>query len=111
MEVVVHLPQEGLVAHAYQVMAGPNVSIAVMKDAQLCPAAMEDYALKRPTSHSSTVSVPVDGKVNGVNSAAESLTHWPPRALWQTVMAKLMMVFVTSNATHYLVAGMAVTAL
>lgn len=111
MEVAVHSPQEGLVAHAHQVLVGYSVNVAAVKVAQLCPAAMEDYALKRPLSHTSTVSVPVDGKVNGVSSRAEPLTHRPPRALWQSVMAKLMMVFATSNVTHYFAAGMVVTAL
>lgn len=110
-EVAVHLPQEGLVAHVCQVMVDPSVSIAAMKGAQPCPATMEDYALKRPASHTSTVSVSVDGRVYDVTTAAEPLTLQSPHALWQTVMPKLKMVFVTKNVIHCLVSGTAVTAL
>lgn len=92
-------------------MVDPSVSIAAMMGAQPCPAAIEDYALKRPASHFSTVSVSVDGRANDVSTAAEPLTLQSPHALWQTVMPKLQMVFVTNNVIHCLVTGMAVTAL
>lgn len=81
MEVVVHLPQEGHVAAACQVMVGPSVSIAVMKAAQPSPAGMEGCALKRPAFHSSTASVPVAGQVNGVSRAADPLSPQRPHAL------------------------------
>lgn len=92
-------------------MVDPSVSIAAMMGAQPCPAAMEDYALKRPASHFSTVSVSVDGRADDVSTAAEPLTLQSPHALWQTVMPKLQMVFVTNNVIHCLVTGTAVTAL
>lgn len=110
-EVAVHLPQEGLVAHVYQVMVDPSVSIAAMKGAQSGPATMEDDALKRPASHSSTVSVSVDGRANDVSTTSQPLTLQSPYALWQTVLPKLKMVFVTNNVIHCLVTGTAVTAL
>lgn len=111
MAAAVHLPQGGHVAPAYQVMAGPSVSTAAMKAAPPSPVGMEDCALKRPASHSSIASVQVAGQVNVASRAADSLSPQHPHALWQTVMAKLMMVFATRNATRSLVAGMVATVL
>lgn len=111
MEVAVHLPQGGHVAPVCQVMAGPSVSIAVMKAAPPSPAGMEGYALKRPASPSSIASVSVAGQVNGASRAAEQLRPQHPYALWQTVMAKPMMVFATRSATRSLAAGTAATVL
>lgn len=108
MEVAVHLPQGGHVAPACQVMAGPSVSIVVMKAAPHSHVGMEGCAPKRPASRSFTASVPPAGQVNGASRAGPIL-H--PHALWQTVMAKPMMVFATKSATHSLVAGTAATAL
>lgn len=91
-------------------MVDPSVSIAARMGAQPSPA-MKDNALKRPASHFSTVSVPVDGRADDVSTAAEPLTLQSPHALWQSVMPKLQMVFVTNNVIHCLVTGTAVTAL
>lgn len=92
-------------------MADPNVSTVVTKGAPLSHARMEDCALKRPASRSSTASVPLGGQVNGVSRAANPLSPRRPRAHWRTVTAKPMMVFVTRNVTRYLVAGTVVTVL
>ena len=111
MEVAVHLPQGAHVAPAFQAMAGPSVSITVMKAAPPSPVAMEGCALKRPASRSFTASVPVAGRVNGASRVADLLNSQHPHALGQTVRAKPVMAFVTRSATHSLVAGMVATAL
>lgn len=110
MEVAVHLPQGGRVVRAIQVLAGHSVSIEVMKAVPPSPAGMAVCALKRPASRTFTASVPVAIQVNGVSRADHwSLRH--PHALWQTVLAKPMMVFATGNVTYSLVTGMVVTVL
>lgn len=71
MEAAVHLPHVGPGALACQVMQVPSVSTAVMKVAPPSPAATEGCAWKTLVSHSSTASVPVDGRGNGASIAAE----------------------------------------
>lgn len=111
MEVAVHLQQEGHAAPACLVMVEPSVSIVARKGAHPSPAEMEDCALKRPVSHSFTVSVPMVGQVNAASRATDPLSPRHLHAPWQTVIVKLVMAFATRNATHSLVAGMAVTVL
>lgn len=111
MEVAVHLPQGGRVVHAIQVLAGHSVSIAVMKAAPPSPAVIAVCVLKRPASRTFTASVPVAIQVKGVSRPAESWSLRHPHALWQTVLAKPMMVFATGNVTYSHVTGMAVTVL
>lgn len=110
MEVAVHIPQGGHVAPAFQVLAGPSVSIVVRTVAPPNPVVMEGCALKRPASRSFTASVPVAGQVNGVSRVADPPSSQQSHALEQTVMAKPMMVFVTRSATHSLVTGTEATA-
>lgn len=111
MEVAVHLPQGERVAAACKVMAGLSVSITVRRAAPPSPVGMEGCALKRPAFHTSTASVPVALLVNGASRVEEPLSPQHPHALLRIVMEKPMMVFVTRNATHSFVAGMAVTVL
>lgn len=110
MEVAVLLQRGGLVVPALQVMVAPSVSTAVMRAALRSPVGMEGCALKRPASHTFTVSVPVILLVNAVSRAVESPTYCP-HALEQTVIAKPTTVYVTRSATRTFAAGMAVTAL
>lgn len=110
-EVAVHLQQGGRVAAASQVLADPSASIAVMKAAPLSPAGMEDCALKRPASRSSTASVPVAGQVNGASRAADPSSPQHPHALWRTVMANPTTVFATRSAIPSFVTGTVVTVL
>lgn len=109
MEGAVQLQQEGHVASVCQVMVGPSVSIAVMRDVRPSHAGMGGYARKRQASRTFTANVPAGGWENGVSKAL-CLRSQYLHAPCQTAMEKPMMEFVIRNATHFLVVGMVVTA-